>query len=121
EPIEYLDVETTGLEQTGYGPETKYSDSVTAVTASRVTASPAGCKSLHSAQLGARCKMPPLRLIDFLLKLIWQRDLSVEYRVCMLEVDFLRRRGYSARQGDRASIGDAVSSLLGDLVLEATA
>jgi len=37
------------------------------------------------------------------------------------EVDYLRRRGYSVRPGDKSSIGDAVSSLLGDLVLEATA
>jgi len=37
------------------------------------------------------------------------------------EVDYLRRRGYSVRPGDKESIGDAVSSLLGDLVLEATA
>ena len=37
------------------------------------------------------------------------------------EVDYLRQRGYSARPGDKESIGEAVSSLLGDLVLEATA
>jgi hypothetical protein len=37
------------------------------------------------------------------------------------EVDYLRRRGCSVRPGDKSSIGDAVSSLLADLVLEATA
>ena len=36
------------------------------------------------------------------------------------EVDFLRRRGYSARSGDPVSLSEAVSSLLGDLVFEAT-
>jgi hypothetical protein len=37
------------------------------------------------------------------------------------EVELLRRRGYSARQGDQVAVSEAVSALLGDLVLEATA
>jgi hypothetical protein len=41
--------------------------------------------------------------------------------VSTLEIDFLRRRGYGARSGDPVSISEAVSSLLADLVLEATA
>jgi hypothetical protein len=36
------------------------------------------------------------------------------------EIDYLRRRGYGPREGDRPSISEAVSSLLADLVLEAT-
>ena len=50
-----------------------------------------------------------------------RRVVPCQVEVTEQEVDYLRRRGYSARSGDRASIGDAVSSLLGDLVLEATA
>ena len=37
------------------------------------------------------------------------------------EIDLLRRRGYAARQGDQVAVSEAVSALLGDLVLEATA
>jgi hypothetical protein len=37
------------------------------------------------------------------------------------EIDYLRRRGYGARQGDQVAVSEAVSALLGDLVLEATA
>ena len=37
------------------------------------------------------------------------------------EIDYLRRRGYGARQGDQTAVSEAVSALLGDLVLEATA
>jgi hypothetical protein len=37
------------------------------------------------------------------------------------EIDYLRRRGYGARQGDQTAVSEAVSALLGDLVLEASA
>jgi hypothetical protein len=46
--------------------------------------------------------------------------IPVQVEVSTLEIDFLRRRGYGARSGDPVSISEAVSSLLADLVLEAT-
>jgi hypothetical protein len=46
--------------------------------------------------------------------------IPVQVEVSTLEIDFLRRRGYGARSGDPVSISEAVSSLVADLVLEAT-
>jgi hypothetical protein len=37
------------------------------------------------------------------------------------EIDWLRRHGYGPRRGDQVSVSEAVSALLSDLVLEATA
>ena len=37
------------------------------------------------------------------------------------EIDWLHRHGYSPRRGDQVSVSEAVSALLSDLVLEATA
>jgi hypothetical protein len=44
-----------------------------------------------------------------------------QVEVSSQEIDFLRRRGYGPRQGDQVSVSEAVTALLGDLVLEATA
>jgi hypothetical protein len=43
-----------------------------------------------------------------------------QVEVSSQEIDFLRRRGYGPRHGDQVSVSDAVTALLGDLVLEAT-
>ena len=47
--------------------------------------------------------------------------IPVQVEVSTQEIDLLCRRGYGARQGDQVSVSEAVSALLGDLVLEATA